>query len=104
MYFCIYQVKFYERDINQVKAGEKKELVYSTVTGIKSDLSGTQQVPEILDNCPAQSDDGSDSSSETSDSEKKGKFVTSARPRDESPNSKRVTTNWFCLTNWITKN
>ena len=99
MYFCIYQVKFYERDINQVKAGEKKELVYSTVTGIKSDLSGTQQVPEILDNGPAQSDDGSDSSSETSDSEKKGKFVTSARPRDESPSSKRVTTNWFCLTN-----
>jgi len=84
------EVKFYERDINQVKAGEKKELIYSTITGIKSDLSGTQQVPEILENCPPQSDNSSDSSSEDSDSEKKNpKFVSCARPRDESPNSKK---------------
>jgi len=85
-------VKYFERDINQVKAGEKTELVYSTVTGIKSDLSGPQEVPVILDNCRSQSDTDadSDSASETSESEKKdAKFATSARPRDESPNSKK---------------
>ena len=83
---------FYERDINQVKAGEKKELIYSTATGIKADLSGTQQVPVILDNSPDNSHD-SNVSSQDSDSEKEdAKFVSSARPRDESPNSKKVTT------------
>lgn len=84
---------FYERDIRQVKSGEKTELVYTTVTGIKSDLSGPQQVPEILENS-VQNPSGSeskDSSSEASDSEdEKKQFVSSARPRDESPNSRKV--------------
>ena len=96
---CWSQVVFFERDISQVKAGEKKELLYSTVTGLKSDLSGTQQTPEILDQAasdPAaapttgssasEDSDGSDSQDEAGNK----KFVSSARPRDESPNSKKV--------------
>lgn len=83
---------FYERDIRQIKAGEKTELVYTTVTGIKSDLSGPQQIPEILDNTVENSSSNdSDSTSNDSDSEEdKKQFVSSARPRDESPNSRKV--------------
>lgn len=90
----MFQVVFYERDIRQVKAGEKTELIYSTVTGIKADLSGTQEVPEILERQAETESEGSDS--ESSSSEHSGgdgtrkKFVSSARPRDESPNSKKV--------------
>lgn len=84
---------FYERDIRQVKSGEKTELIYTTVTGIKSDLSGPQQIPEILDNsvqAPSESE-SEDSSSDASNSEDdKKQFVSSARPRDESPNSRKV--------------
>ena len=90
------EVVFYERDIRQVKSGQLDELIYSSVTGIKADLSGTLQVPEIL---AADSDnDGSSSSSSSSGDEQdsasedengKKKFVSSARPRDESPNTRR---------------
>ena len=87
-----WQVVFYERDINQVKAGEKKELLYTTVTGIKSDLSGPQQVPDILERQSTSSEPTSSDGSDTEDEEGNGvkKFISSARPRDESPNSKKV--------------
>lgn len=94
-----FQVVFYERDIRQVKAGEKTELVYSTVTGIKPDLSGPQHVPEILEKSQESdeesdtSEDGDDDSeSSGSESEEQKKFVNSARPRDESPSTKKVCT------------
>ena len=85
---------FYERDIRQIKSGEKTELIYTTVTGIKPDLSGPQQIPEILDNSAetipdASSDEGSSEDSSEDENDKKT-FVNSARPRDESPNSRKV--------------
>lgn len=94
------EVVFYERDIRQVKSGQLGELIYSSVTGIKADLSGTQQVPEILDNSTKPEDEESDSGSSSGDSgdesgsedENGKKFVSSARPRDESPNSRKVRT------------
>ncbi len=86
---------FFERDITQVKSGEKKELIYTTVTGIKADLSGPQHIPEILDSSgPATNGTNSEETSSNSDSEDEGdkkQFVSSARPRDESPNSRKVT-------------
>ena len=85
---------FFERDIRQIKSGEKIELNYTTVTGIKPDLSGPQQVPDILDDCVAAgtSSDEASNESDSEDGEKK-QFVSSARPRDESPNSRKVN---FC--------
>ncbi|XP_023014809.2 serine/threonine-protein kinase rio1 [Leptinotarsa decemlineata] len=38
----------FERDINQAKAGHSENLIYKTLVGLKSDLSGTVQRPEIL--------------------------------------------------------
>ncbi|KAH1019568.1 hypothetical protein HUJ04_009364 [Dendroctonus ponderosae] len=43
------EVVDFERDINQAKAGLGEELVYKTLIGLKADLSGTIQQPEILD-------------------------------------------------------
>lgn len=66
------------------------------MTGIKADLSGPQQVPEILEKATSSASDtgtGSESSSEDGDSNEdapKKQFVNSARPREESPNSKKV--------------
>lgn len=37
-----------ERDIRLAKAGTENNLVYKTLTGLKSDLSGTIETPEIL--------------------------------------------------------
>jgi RIO kinase 1 len=85
------QVMFFERDIRQIKAGEKIELNYANVTGIKPDLSGPKQVPDILDNSivDGSSSDEASGESDSEDGEKK-QFVSSARPRDESPNSRKV--------------
>lgn len=86
-----------ERDINQAKAGTR-QLIYSTITGIKPDLSDVQLVPTMLnqtgDPAAAEEEDGgggSGSSSEDSEKEDEGgsKFVSTRRPRDESPDSKK---------------
>ncbi|KAF0313240.1 Serine/threonine-protein kinase RIO1 [Amphibalanus amphitrite] len=89
-----------ERDIKQAKSGER-ELIYSTITGIKPDLSAVQLVPTRLGQTAGHSEeeegedgDASGSSgeedSEDSDDEDGGsKFVNSRRPRDESPDSKK---------------
>ncbi|EFX72127.1 hypothetical protein DAPPUDRAFT_111070 [Daphnia pulex] len=84
------EVMFFERDIRQIKAGEKIELNYANVTGIKPDLSGPKQVPDILDNSivDGTSSDEASGESDSEDGEKK-QFVSSARPRDESPNSRK---------------
>lgn len=93
---------FFERDIKQIKSGEKTELVYTTVTGIKSDLSGPQQVPEILDNSVAVDTSDDESTDDSNADVEKKQFVSSGRPRDESPNSRRVTFYFLCanLSKW----
>ncbi|XP_063221197.1 serine/threonine-protein kinase RIO1 isoform X2 [Bacillus rossius redtenbacheri] len=83
-----------ERDIRNVKSGQDCELVYKTITGLKADLSGPQTVPEILDGTSSASGDDSSSgdraSDGTDDDEDPGsKFRNSARPREESPDSKK---------------
>ncbi|XP_067008583.2 serine/threonine-protein kinase RIO1 [Anabrus simplex] len=82
----------FDRDIRKAKSGEEVP-VYTTITGLKEDLSGPQQIPEILKN--SEESDGScsddEDSEESEDSEKinGSKFVDSSRPRDESPDSKK---------------
>lgn len=90
-----------ERDINLAKSGE--DLIYKTLMGLKADLSKPAETPEILagkhkkdnkdveeesDTCS--SSKGSDNSDSENDSDNKSKFVNSARPRNESPDSKKV--------------
>ncbi|XP_023936391.2 serine/threonine-protein kinase RIO1 [Bicyclus anynana] len=79
----------YERDINKAKKGETGDLAYKKIAGFNDDLTGTVDKPDIL-----QEDEISDSASESSSNdeadENKGKFKNSARPRDESLESKKA--------------
>jgi len=94
-----------ERDIKLAKSG-KEDLIYKTLVGLKADLSKPAETPEILVNKYKQgngdmkiendsSEDIANSDSEInseieSENENKSKFVNSARPRNESPESKKV--------------
>lgn len=97
-----------ERDINLAKSG-KEDLIYKTLIGLKADLSKPAETPEILVNkykahnkdikeesniyCSSESSDVSDSEydKETENMDDiKSKFINSARPRNESPESKKV--------------
>ncbi|KAJ8935012.1 hypothetical protein NQ318_020658 [Aromia moschata] len=64
----------FERDINQAKAGIANDLVYKTLIGLKSDLSGTTQQPQILDDCrqgetPEESSDSNDDGTSSDEDE-----------------------------------
>ncbi|CAL7942943.1 unnamed protein product [Xylocopa violacea] len=93
------QVIDIERDIKLAKSG-KEDLIYKTLVGLKADLSAPVDTPEILskDSKKASSvEESDDSSEEISDSEEdenvvesESKFVNSARPRNESPDSKKA--------------
>ncbi|XP_056630798.1 serine/threonine-protein kinase RIO1 [Diorhabda sublineata] len=78
-----------ERDINQAKAGTAESLIYKTLVGLKSDLSGTIQKPEILESKSSEessddinSDDGSD--------EEESKFKDCSRPKHETLDEKKA--------------
>ncbi|XP_063903589.1 serine/threonine-protein kinase RIO1 [Zophobas morio] len=76
------EVVDFERDITQAKSGLTNDLVYKTLVGLKGDLSGTVQRPEILDE--TESEDSDDS-----DDDKKSKFIDASRPRHETPDEKK---------------
>lgn len=66
----------FERDIKLAKSGQANDLVYKTLVGLKADLSGTVQTPEILekeneDSGSEESSEEASSGSEESDSEGK---------------------------------
>lgn len=80
----------FERDISMVRANECKtaeDLVYRTIVGLGKDLT-PQTKPELL----AHSDENSaeENSENEGENETKSKFMDSRRPRDESPNSKKL--------------
>ncbi|XP_028178033.1 serine/threonine-protein kinase RIO1 [Ostrinia furnacalis] len=79
----------YERDISKAKKGDTEDLAYKKIAGFNEDLTGTVDKPDILqeDNI---SESGSESDSGEDDDEGDTKFKNSARPRDESPNSKKA--------------
>jgi hypothetical protein len=70
----LFQVVDAERDIERAQSGG--DLVYQTITGLQ---------PQ-----DAVEDDSESSSSSSSSCESCSNFVNSARPRDESPESKKV--------------
>ncbi|XP_050464606.1 serine/threonine-protein kinase rio1 isoform X2 [Cataglyphis hispanica] len=97
------QVVNVERDINLAKSG--KDLIYKTLIGLKADLSKPAEAPEILvdkhrkdkniekesDTCSSSEDsDNSDSENDSESEDNKSKFINSARPRNESPDSKKA--------------
>ncbi|XP_012273514.1 serine/threonine-protein kinase RIO1 [Orussus abietinus] len=99
------QVVDFERDIRLAKTG-KESLIYKTLVGLKNDLSTPNLSPEILANKDAKSEEetGEENSSDVSDSDdseddeeeevreglNKSKFVNSARPKDETTESKKA--------------
>lgn len=74
----------FERDINEAKAGIANNLVYKTLIGLKSDLSGTLDQPEILDHKKSESEETEEESEETS------KFVDASRPKHETLEEKKA--------------
>ncbi|KAG5880511.1 hypothetical protein JTB14_003970 [Gonioctena quinquepunctata] len=80
----------FERDINQAKAGNSENLVYNRLVGLKSDLSGTIQRPEILDSSEKESGDENSDEEETSSEEGESKFKDSSRPKHESLEEKKA--------------
>lgn len=86
----------FERDINQAKSGQTDSLVYKTLVGLKSDLSGTVQQPEILENLSISksvSDDDTSSVDEEEEDDDDGtdsKFQDSSRPKHETLEEKKL--------------
>ncbi|CAH1398002.1 unnamed protein product [Nezara viridula] len=92
------EVVDFERDISLVKTGllDVKELPYTKIVGLPDVIGNTKQEDKNYES----SDDGSvsgsedeknnDSGEESEDGESKSKFINSARPRDESPESKKA--------------
>ncbi|XP_076178335.1 RIO kinase 1 isoform X2 [Ptiloglossa arizonensis] len=97
------QVIDIERDIKLAKSG-KKDLIYKTLVGLKADLSKPVDTPEILakdfkgtNNLEEKKDlseeiesEEDEDSEEESVLENESKFVNSARPRNESLESKKA--------------
>ncbi|KOC70736.1 Serine/threonine-protein kinase RIO1 [Habropoda laboriosa] len=98
------QVIDIERDIKLAKSG-KEDLIYKTLVGLKGDLSKPVDTPEILAEVSKKTvnlGEKDDSSEETDDSEEdqnseeenvvenESNFVNSARPRNESRDSKKA--------------
>jgi RIO kinase 1 len=89
------QVFHPERDIAGLKSGAKEGEAYMSVTGVKVE-------PKRLDHSVSEgegeeaeaSGTDEDGSSDDDEGEKDSAFKNSHRPRDESPNSKKV----VCLT------
>ena len=44
------EVDKFEEDFDKMQKGQGQDIAYSTVTGLKPDLSGAQSVPELLKN------------------------------------------------------
>lgn len=66
-------------------------MVYKTLVGLKADLSGTVQQPEILDQSDENDEEISDEESSVSEAEEKnGKFVDASRPKNETLEEKKA--------------
>ncbi|KAL7734875.1 hypothetical protein ACLKA6_011152 [Drosophila palustris] len=87
------EVPHFERDVAKAKQGVKQNLVYAKITGLTTGLD-VQKQPDILDHVQksGESDqqESGDDSDESEDDDDTKKFKNSARPRDESPESKKA--------------
>lgn len=89
------EVVDFERDIQQVKSGETQDLVYKTIVGLKADLSGAAQKPDILEgkheNDTTESSSSSSSDDEkSSDEDEESKFKDTSRPKHETLEEKKA--------------
>ncbi|XP_071964522.1 serine/threonine-protein kinase RIO1-like [Antedon mediterranea] len=89
------EVEDYEKHILKIQeGGAGEEIYYSTLTGMKPDLSGVQQQPALLSEQTNEEIDDSDTGS-SDDEESEGSLTGSRqshkhqRSRDESPNTKK---------------
>ncbi|XP_023301489.2 serine/threonine-protein kinase RIO1 [Lucilia cuprina] len=110
------EVRYFERDVDKAKKGEKANLIYGKITGLNDQLE-VQKKPEILteneenkknlkkskekskekeQNAAAdeeeeeEEDEETDSEEEEDDDDENSRFKNSSRPRDESPESKKA--------------
>ncbi|XP_017472899.1 PREDICTED: serine/threonine-protein kinase RIO1 [Rhagoletis zephyria] len=106
------EVRHFERDVDKAKKGVKQDLIYGKITGLNAELN-VQKKPDILVQAETIEDEnlknlqdkeniaenagqivggstGSSDDEEDSEAEGNTSFVKSARPRDESPNSKKA--------------
>ncbi|XP_046558908.1 serine/threonine-protein kinase RIO1-like [Haliotis rubra] len=84
------QVIDFERDFRRAQTGDVSQVLYSKVTGLKEDLTGPQQDPDVLSKDEDVESEGDGSSSGSADSEEEdGNNLNTQRPRDESPGSKK---------------
>ncbi|BFF97321.1 serine/threonine-protein kinase RIO1 [Drosophila madeirensis] len=92
------EVRHFERDVAKAKQGVQQNLIYGKITGLTSDLD-VQKQPDVLqstaepedagsDEDPTSESDGDDDSQQENDDG--SKFKNSARPRDESLESKKA--------------
>jgi len=93
IYISHYQVPHFERDVAKAKQGVQQNLVYAKITGLTSELD-VQKQPDVLDTTlkSGESDEqeSENESDESQDDDDTTKFKNSARPRDESPESKKA--------------
>lgn len=93
----ILQVLDIDKDMSEANAGEQ-HLLHKTLSGINADLPKVSAIPsnvpspENEGNSDTENEDDEGESDEESEDNDKSKFVNSARPRDESPESKKVST------------
>ncbi|XP_013386859.1 serine/threonine-protein kinase RIO1 [Lingula anatina] len=96
----------FEGDIHKAKEGDVSQILYQTVTGLKPDLSGAQQLPILLEKSQQRrtteslnsageesSDEKADDEEEEeedSDDESRPQKLNTFRPRDESPSSRKA--------------
>lgn len=87
------EVPHFERDVAKAKQGVQQNLVYAKITGLTSELD-VQKQPDVLDTTlkSGESDEqeSENESDESQDDDDTTKFKNSARPRDESPESKKA--------------
>ncbi|XP_022226424.2 serine/threonine-protein kinase RIO1 [Drosophila obscura] len=90
------EVRHFERDVAKAKQGVQQNLIYGKITGLTSDLD-VQKQPDVLQPTDEPEEVGSDdqiSESEdeddSQDNDDGSKFKNSARPRDESLESKKA--------------
>lgn len=109
------EVRYFERDVDKAKKGEKANLIYGKITGLNDQLE-VQKKPEILDDneneknvkksknskvkeqngveedlgSEEEDEDEDESGSEEDEDDENSRFKNSSRPRDESPESKKA--------------
>ncbi|KAI5748893.1 hypothetical protein M8J76_002963 [Diaphorina citri] len=73
--------------------GSSNTLIYQNIVGLNADLSGPKLIPELLaqDKDDEETGESSEGDSDSGSEEERGsKFVNSARPRDETAESKKL--------------